>query len=322
MTQFLRTPEVNFNDLSDFAFTPNFHTWEDLRMHYIDEGPKDAPVMLLVHGMPTWSYLYRYMIPKLVKAGYRCVAPDHMGFGRSDKPTDPHWYTIARHVEILSSLITALDLADITLVCQDWGGPIGLAQAATMPERFSRHVILNTWLHHDDYEYSDAVRNWNHNWHSGGVFDQVQPDVSLLVVFSTGLATPETIFPALLNKTDPELTGHAAEVYRGYAAPYAGLPDEGFNGYRRFPLSIPFDNYSAGNGAAQSHHYQELLASKKPSHFIWGSKDEIFIEETGRLWASAMGSSFDTVAEASHFLQDSHGPEVVDLILRRVAGEG
>ena len=136
MTEFVRTAEKNFADLPGFPYEPNYHGWQDLRMHYVDEGPKDAPVMLLLHGMPTWSYLYRDMIPELVAAGYRCIAPDHLGFGRSDKPTDIHWYTIARHTEILTSLIVDLDLQHVTLACQDWGGPTGLAQAATMPERF------------------------------------------------------------------------------------------------------------------------------------------------------------------------------------------
>ena len=94
MTEFVRTAEENFQNLQDFTYAPNYHLWQDLRMHYVDEGPKDAPVMLLMHGMPTWSYLYRNVIPGLVKAGYRCIAPDHLGFGRSDKPTDLHWYTV------------------------------------------------------------------------------------------------------------------------------------------------------------------------------------------------------------------------------------
>ena len=123
MTDFIRTPEGNFADLVSFPFEPRYHEWQDLRVHFVDEGERDDPVMLLLHGMPTWSYLYRDMIPGLVAAGYRCVAPDHLGFGRSDKPTDPFWYTIARHTEVLTSLITRLDLTDITLVCQDWADP-------------------------------------------------------------------------------------------------------------------------------------------------------------------------------------------------------
>ena len=94
MTEFVRTADENFDNLPNFPFAPNYHQWQDLGMHYVDEGPKDAPVMLLPHGMPTWAYLYRDMIPGFVQAGYRCIAPDHMGFGRSDKPTDIHWYTI------------------------------------------------------------------------------------------------------------------------------------------------------------------------------------------------------------------------------------
>ena len=105
MTDFERTPESNFDNLDSFSFEPKYHQWQDLRMHYLDEGPKDGPVMLLLHGMPSWSYLYRDIIPPLVAAGYRCIAPDHMGFGRSDKPVDIHWYTIARHTEILTTLI-------------------------------------------------------------------------------------------------------------------------------------------------------------------------------------------------------------------------
>jgi len=120
MTDFIRTPEQNFAGLDDFPFSANYHSWQDLRLHYLDEGPKDGPVMLLAHGMPTWSYLYRDMIPLLVNAGYRCIAPDHLGFGKSDKPTDIHWYTIARPPGVLTSLIMALALQHITLVGQDW----------------------------------------------------------------------------------------------------------------------------------------------------------------------------------------------------------
>lgn len=320
MTDFIRTPDENFADLTDFPFEPHHHTWQDLRMHYVDEGPRDGPVMLLLHGMPTWAYLYRDMIPLLVDAGYRCIAPDHMGFGRSDKPTDIHWYTIARHTEILTSLITNLDLQRITLVCQDWGGPIGLAQAVTMPERFARLVIMNTWLHHPEFEYTDAIRNWFTNWHPGGLFDRSCPDVGLLLLLSDGLAGRDVVFPALVEGRDPQLTGKAAEVYRGFSAPYRGLPDEAFNGYRRFPLSIPASSYDNGNGAAQTHHYHRLLEWTKPAHFIWGCTDDVFTEGWGRTWADRMNASFDPIPDAGHFLQSSHGSQVCEIMLRRIAG--
>ena len=316
MTAFARSPDSSFETIDDFPYPPTYHNWQDLRMHYVDTGPRDGPVMLLVHGMPTWSYLFRDMIPALVEAGYRCIAPDHMGFGRSDKPTDIHWYTIARHTEILTSLITDLDLQDITLVCQDWGGPIGLAQAATMPERFERLVIMNTWLHHPAYEYSQAIHRWNKNWHEGGLFCREKPDVALLLVLSAQAAGPEVILPALKSGQAPELTGKAAAIYRGFAAPYTSLDDSAFNGLRRFPLSIPLDSYSNGNAAVQTSHYKTLLNWDKPVHFIWGCTDDIFNETWGRSWAAQMNASFDAIADAGHFLQNSHGQETVELILQ------
>jgi haloalkane dehalogenase len=318
MTEYLRTPEENFADLPGYSYEPHYHDWQDLRMHYLDEGPKDGPVMLLLHGMPTWSYLYRDMIPGLVAAGYRCIAPDHMGFGRSDKPVDIHWYTIARHTEILTSLITALDLQRITLVCQDWGGPTGLAQAATMPERFEHLVIMNTWLHHPDFEYSEAIRNWIKNWHEGGIFHRPKPDVGLLLPLSGGMAGPEVIIPAITEGKTPDLgEGRATDNYKGFSAPYRGLPDEAYNGMRRFPLSIPVDSYDNGNGAAQTLHYRTLLEWKKSVQFIWGCTDDVFPEAWGRKWARQMNARFDGIADAGHFLQNTHGEKLVELILDR-----
>lgn len=313
MTVFVRTPEENF-ELADFSYSPNYHQWQDLRMHYIDEGPKDAPVMLLLHGMPTWSYLYRNVIPGLVAAGYRCIAPDHMGFGRSDKPTDIHWYTIARHTEILNSLIVDLDLNNITLVCQDWGGPTGLAQPAMMPERFDHLVIMNTWLHHEQYEYSEGITNWNNNWHEGGTFAVEKPDLGLLMVMSAGLLAPDQ-FQIGFSGGDIELSAEAQVMYDGFSAPYRGLPDEGFNGYRRFPLSIPLDSYNNGNAAAQTLHYRTLLNWDKGCQFIWGCQDNVFTEAWGRKWASQMGEAQFDALEAGHFPQNTHGEKLVELIL-------
>ncbi|MFP6806119.1 MAG: alpha/beta fold hydrolase [Pseudomonadales bacterium] len=321
MTEFERSEDTNFDNLDNFEFQPNYHQWQDLRMHYIDEGPRDGPVMLLLHGMPTWSYLYRDIIPPLVEAGYRCIAPDHIGFGRSDKPLDIHWYTIARHTEILTTLITSLDLSDITLLCQDWGGPIGLAQAATMPERFSRLVIMNTWLHHPEYEYSDAIRNWNKNWHEGGNFYREKPNVGLLMTMTAGLAKPDEVFPHILQGTEPQLEGAAAKMYEAYTAPVKDLSDAAYNGMRRFPLSIPLDNYDNGNGAAQTLHYNILLAWKKPVYFIWGCSDDVFNEAWGRQWASQMNASFDAIPDAGHFLQNTHGSKVAEFVLSRISDE-
>ena len=315
MTQFVRTAEENFADLANFSFVPHYHAWQDLRMHYLDEGPQDGPVMLLLHGMPTWSYLYRDVIPVLVEAGYRCIAPDHMGFGRSDKPTDIHWYTIARHTEILNSLIVDLDLRNITLVCQDWGGPTGLAQAAMMPERFDHLVIMNTWLHHPEYEYSQAIHNWNQSWHEGGRFHRSEPNMGLMMVMTAGLIDPAIFSDTFNAGAEPDLSGAAADMYKGFSAPHRGLSDEGYNGYRRFPLSIPLDSYNNGNAAAQTLHYHTLLNWDKSCHFIWGCRDDVFTEAWGRKWAEQMNAPFTPIEDAGHFPQNTHGQQLAQLII-------
>ena len=146
----LRTPDERFANLPRYPFTPNYVQVETkgipaLRMHYVDAGPADAPTVVLVHGQPTWSFLYREVIHVLTDAGLRVIAPDHIGFGRSDKLTERTDYTFARHIDWLHGLITELDPQEITLVVQDWGGPIGFAVATRHPNRFSRFVIGNTW---------------------------------------------------------------------------------------------------------------------------------------------------------------------------------
>ena len=132
MVAIYRTPEERFACWDQYPYEPHYVNWQGIRMHYVDEGPVDGHVMLLLHGMPTSSYLYRRMIPDLVDAGYRCIAPDHVGFGKSDKVLDDAWYSIERHSQALNHLIESLSLENITLFCQDWGGPIGLRQAADL----------------------------------------------------------------------------------------------------------------------------------------------------------------------------------------------
>ena len=197
----LRTPDERFENLKDYPFKPNYMMIDGLRIHYLDEGPKDANPIFLLHGEPAWSYLFRKMIPILTAQGHRVIVPDCVGFGKSDKPGDLSWYSIARHTEVLTSLIGALDLREITLVCQDWGGPTGLAQAAMMPERFRRLVIMNTWLHHEGYEYSPGIRGWHSQWMPGGAFDRLQPDVGLLMVLSAGYGTGKEIYPHIAAGT-------------------------------------------------------------------------------------------------------------------------
>ena len=145
MTAALRTPEDRFANLPGYPFAPHYHDGANsLRMHYLDEGPREAPVALCLHGQPTWSYLYRKMIPAFLAAGLRVVAPDFFGFGRSDKPEEDATYTFEFHRNSLIALIEALDLKRITLVCQDWGGLIGLTLPMDMANRFERLIVMNT----------------------------------------------------------------------------------------------------------------------------------------------------------------------------------
>jgi haloalkane dehalogenase len=317
-----RTDDTHFDSLADWPYEPHYHSWEDLRVHYVDEGPSDGPVMLLTHGMPTWGYLYRTMIPGLVDAGYRCIAPDHLGFGRSDKPTDRDWYSIARHAEVLASLVTALDLRAVTLVCQDWGGPIGLAQAATMPDRFSRLIVMNTWLHHPGFEYTPAIRNWIAAWQGGGLFDRTSPNVALVPLLSAGVADRGAIIGAIVSGDEPDFTGAAATMYAGFAAPFRGVTDQALNGARMFPLSIPVTDAHRESAAMQTALYDALLRWPKPVHFVWGGSDDVFTEDWGRTWADRMSATFDVIPDAHHFLQNTHGPRIVEIILERIAEEG
>src|SRR3954453_5148533 len=157
----LHTPDDRFANLHDYPFAPHYVEVEPgLRMHYVDEGPREGRVVLLLHGEPTWSYLYRKMIPPLVAAGFRAVAPDLIGFGRSDKLAAREDYTYQRHMDWLTAFVVALDLRDIVLVCQDWGGLLGLRLAAEHPERFARIVAANTFLPTGDGKPSDAFFAW------------------------------------------------------------------------------------------------------------------------------------------------------------------
>ena len=315
---FLRTPDENFAELRDFPYSPHYLDIDGLRMHYVDEGPDGAPVALLVHGMPTWSYLYRHMIPALVAAGYRCIAPDHIGFGRSDKVTDPEWYDIARHTANLTSLVEALDLRDITLFVQDWGGPIGLAQYAVMPGRFSRLVIMNTWLHHDDYEYSPGILQWIAQNSPGGLFRDNVPEKlnwGTLMALSTQRVTAEDSLFKELSGQPGTYPPDALAVKEAFDAPFIGLGPEGITGPRRFPLSIPVHDPVSGHAAEQQRHFAIVNATSLPVHFVWGVKDTVFVTEWGRTWHSLVPHATWDEVPAGHFLQDTHGAEIVSLIL-------
>ena len=319
----VRTPDANFAGLTDFPYEPHYLELDGVRMSYIDEGPDDAPVALMVHGMPTWSYLYRSIIPPMLAAGYRCVAADHIGFGRSDKVIEPAWYNIAQHVENLTRLIEELDLRNITIFVQDWGGPTGLAQVAAMPDRFARLVIMNTWLHHDGFEYSPGVRNWIDQNQPGGLFRDNVPDRfgwgTLMAVGTQRSSPKDALFPLLSGGT-ATLSPAAETVRDAYDAPFLGLGQEGVCGPRQFPLSIPFTDHHRGNGDAQATHFAAINATSLPVHFVWGLADDVFTGDWGRQWHSLIPhSTWDAFDDAGHFLQDTHGARIADAVLGRIA---
>jgi haloalkane dehalogenase len=318
---FLRTPDANFTDLPEFPWTPHYHLFEGLRLHYIDEGPRDAPVALLMHGMPTWCFLNRRIIAPLLAAGYRCIAADHIGFGRSDKVVDDGWYSIERHVRAHHGLIEALDLRHITLFCQDWGGPIGLAQAANLPDRFARLVIMNTWLHHREYEYTPALRQWNAQWQDGGMFATHVPErlsIGWFMLAALRKLQPAQMIGLIQNGVHPEISPELDAIRRGYDAPFAGLGRAGHAGPRRFPLSLPFYDPVGGAAALQARWYAELLGWTRPVHFIWGGSDDVFTEQWGRLWASRCPqATFDFIPETGHFLQENAGAQIAQRFLDR-----
>jgi len=215
----LRTPDDRFEGLPDFPFEPHHVEVDDgeggtLRVHHLDEGPAEGEVVLLLHGEPSWCYLYRHMVPVLTAAGHRVVAPDLVGFGRSDKPASRDDYTYARHVEWMrQALFDRLDLTGITLVCQDWGGLIGLRLLAENPDRFARVVAANTFLPTGDQSVPEAFLNWQR-------FSQEVPEFPTGMIVNGGCTT--------------EL---APEVIAAYDAPF---PDEAHKeGARVFPTLVP-----------------------------------------------------------------------------------
>lgn len=286
----LRTPEDHFAFLPDYPFAPQYHNWQGLRMHYVDEG-EGAPVLLL-HGEPTWSYLYRKMIPLLTAAGYRAIAPDYIGFGKSDKVVEDDWYVIERHVESIRSLIEALDLREITLVVQDWGGPIGLRQAVDMPERFRRLVILNTWLYQEGSTASEGLLNWRG-------YALSQPDLPCGRIVRRSLVT----------------TGHDLDgVETAYDAPF---PDARYKaGPRRFPWCLPHAQPDEGNAADQQRCFEALQEWQGPVNIMFSDHDPVFRPGAGRKWAGLIpGATFDIIEGPGHFLQEERGEEIAKKML-------
>lgn len=297
---YLRTPDTCFVDLTGYDFAPHYLEVDDteggvLRVHYLDEGPASADPLLLLHGEPSWSYLYRKMIPVLVAAGHRVLAPDLVGFGRSDKPTLRSDYTYQRHVDWMQSLFDQLSLDKVTLVCQDWGGLIGLRLVADNPERFARVVAANTGLPTGDHDPGEAFQQWRK-------FSQEVPE------FPTG---------QLINgATTTELS---AAVIAAYDAPF---PDETYKeGARQFPLLVPItsdDPASAANRAA----WGVLGQWQKPFLTAFSDSDPITAggdEVMQNMIPGCAGQEHTTIVNGGHFLQEDRGEELAAVVARFIA---
>lgn len=296
----LRTPDSCFENLPDYPFPPHYIEVDDteggsLRMHYVDEGPQTAPVILLMHGEPTWSYLYRKMIPPLADAGFRVIAPDLIGFGRSDKPSELSDYSYQRHVDWIRDLLAQLDLQNITLFCQDWGGLIGLRLLAEEQNRFTRTIAANTMLPTGDHAPGDAFLQWQH-------LSQNIP------VFTVG----KIIAGACVKPV-------SAEIIKAYDAPF---PDEGYKaGARQFPLLVPT---SANDPAADANRaaWQALSAMEKPFLTAFSDKDPITAGGElifRKLIPGTKGQAHTTIADGGHFLQEDQSERLVEVILKFIA---
>ena len=292
----LRTPDDRFEGLPGYAFAPHYVEAADgLRMHYVDEGPPDADAVLLLHGEPSWCYLYRKMIPALTGAGHRCVAPDLIGFGRSDKPASREDYTYQRHVDWTAALVEALDLRNITLVCQDWGGLIGLRIAAEHEDRFARIVAANTFLPTGDRPPGEAFLRWQR-------FSQEAPALHIGRIIQGGTVT--------------ELP---PEVVAAYDAPF---PDDTYKaGARQFPALVPTspdDPASEPNRRA----WDALRRWEKP--FLCAFSDSDPITRGGDVAFQAevpgtKGQAHTTIVGGGHFLQEDKGEELAGVVNQFIA---
>ncbi len=278
----VRTPEERFEGLPDFPFAPHYREVDGLRLAYLDEG--EGPPVVFFHGEPTWSFLWRKVIPAVRDAGYRCIAPDYAGFGRSDKPLDLGFYTYDRHVELMAALLEGLDVRGATAVVHDWGGPIGLRLAVEHPDRFERIAIMETGPFTGHQRMSDA-------WLAFRDFVRDSEDVPVGVLVRGGC------------KHDP---GDA--VIAGYDAPYIDAASKA--GARAFPLILPTEPDAPG-AAAGKRVADALREDDRPTLLLWAEDDPILPFSVGERISSQLNMPAPhPIADASHFLQEDAGEEV------------
>lgn len=295
MTEFLRTPDHCFGKLPDYDFAANYVEIDGLRMHYLDEGPRNGAIVLLLHGEPSWSYLFRHMIPPLRDAGLRVIAPDLIGFGKSDKPVRKSDYSYAGHVAWMKAFVEVLGLNDITLFCQDWGSLIGLRVAAENKARFARIALGNGGLPTGDTPLPKAFRLWR----------------------AFALYSPWFPIGRILQKgTVKELS--SAEV-AAYDAPFPSARYKA--GARAFPQLVPAtpdDPARDANTAA----WEVYKQWSKPFLTTFSNRDPITRGGEKRWQATvpgARGQEHTIIRNAGHFLQEDKGEELAGVLVRFIA---
>jgi haloalkane dehalogenase len=292
----LRTPEADTEGLRGYPFAANYLNVDagdgPVRMHFVDHGPLGGPVMLLLHGEPSWSYLYRKMIPPLAAAGMRCIAPDLIGFGRSDKPTEQSDYTYARHLDWLRGLLDQLKLDDINLFGQDWGGLLGLRLLTEQPQRFASACAANTFLPTGKGDMPEAFTRWRE-------FSQSVPEFPV-----GGIIAGATVRPV------------SDEVRAAYDAPF---PDESYKaGARKFPLLVPTDpdlEEAKNNRAA----WKVLARYERPFITLFADGDPITAGAEKVLQAKIPGAAdqpHKIIRDAGHFIQEDAGEELADELIK------
>jgi haloalkane dehalogenase len=284
-----RTPDERFENLPDFPWEPRYREWEGLRLAHVDEG-EGRPVVLF-HGEPSWSFLYRKIMHELLDKGYRVIAPDLPGFGRSDKPTDIGWYSYDRHTAAVVALVEELDLHDAVFVVQDWGGPVGL-RIGTLeaPERVSRFVAMDTGLF-------TGRQHMSNGWHAFRDFVERTEDLPIGMLVQNACATDI-----------PD------EVIAAYEAPFPCVESKA--GARAFPLMLPLTPEDAGAGAGQRV-ADALRADDRPVLLMWGDSDPALpLDPVGRqvqtLFPTA--EALTVIHDGGHFLQEDQGHEIGALI--------
>jgi haloalkane dehalogenase len=287
-----RTPDERFEQLPGYDFEPHYVDVDGLRMHYVDEGAGE--VVVCFHGEPTWAYLYRKMLPRLVAAGQRVIALDMAGFGRSDKPTDRDWYTYDRHVEYVTKLLAQVEFEGATVVVHDWGGPIGLRLAVEHPDRVSRIVIMDTGLFTGEQPMSEA-------WHTFRNFVERTEDLPISLLVRNACAR-----------------GMDDEVAAAYDAPFP--TPESKAGARAFPLMLPITPEMPG-AAEGKRALEGLRGDRRPTLILWADSDPVLPFKVGEAFASLIGAGAPhRIDNASHFLQEDAGEQIGHLIAGWLAG--